>query len=770
MTDLLFALVMLGTVTVIGWPFLRLLPGDRAGRWLAAPVLGFGGFAVATSILYRLGVTPALGGAAVLACGAVAMLATLRGSRARDAGAAWLALGALSVLLLVLAPGWTGGEQFRVFQGNDQDQWNYIAFSAAYRRHAYADLIALAPDLATMSDSLAGAQRMLMARPAVCIAFAALAGWFGLPTPDVAYAWTAGLQVLSFFAVAFLLRFVLGVGAGRAALVAAALALGFHLQYVLDINAWSQLAGMPAGLVSLGLLLRMPEDEGARRRLLLVQALLLAAQLYLYPELLLAYAAPALVIVLIGLKPLAWRERARRLLEYGAMLGLVALACAPMWRATIGTLFAQQRSALRHAFPWWQHFQGYLFGRDLDYFAVAQPGLGTTDMLYALLSLPVDLVGGLLGLHFVLPGAGWPLALRAPWKLALAAAMMALACGAVLALRHARRGAARPDLPRFALLAAVALLVPAGILALGQGWAAGKAWSMVAPLAFLLLALPLAVPGSARWSQALVLASLVPHLALGVLRPFAAMAPGGVHYAAPYPATPNASAKRDIAWTLGTRRAELLGCRAVLLDLGSPVLERYAQVWLDELGLPWTSRRPLNSDYGNGRTLGERRTDATPDCVVTNVLSAAPAGRVIWLGRDLAVPDFLSGGQGRLDLVALGAQMRGLHAAETYQGATLRWTDGDARIELPATVGPPPQALELDLWPVRPAGATLRLEVNGHVLFDGALPDGAWSRRFPLAGIAGAGPLSIRIASGHFQPPGDPRRLGLALRQLVILR
>ncbi len=773
MTDLGFALGVLLLCAALGWPLAQCLPQPALSRWVAAPVLGFAALALGTTLLYRAGASAAEAGRWMLALGlcATAGLLWWRRQQGRQdwrppAGAAGFLALALLALLLCLAPGWLGGEAFRVFQGNDQDQLNYVAFSSAMRRQVYDALMALTPETATATDYLLGTRKMLLSRPAVCIAFAAMAEFTGRPTPVLAYAWVALLQCLQLFAAAWLLHAALRVARWPAVLGAAALALGFFGQYVLDINAWSELAALPLGLLLLGLLL--PPGHARLRRALPAFTLLLAALLHLYPELLLAYGPAGGLVVLARL----WRRRAEAWRDLPWLLlaaGLAVLACLPAWESSIGLLLRQQQGAMETAYPWWRHFQGYLFGRDLDFFAATGPELGSAQLLYAMVSLPVDMLAGLTGLYFLLPGPGLPLPVRLAWQLALALGMAGLLASAA----RRRRG----SLPwrRLALLAAGATLPALVALGLGRYWAAGKAWSMVGPLAFLVLAAPALRPGAGRWQRGLALAYLVAHLGLGVWRPLAAArGTDGAHYPPPYPAVPNAVVKRDFNWAIGPQLAALRQCHGISLALSHPSLERYLQVVLTELGVRWSSTTPLNSDFGNGLPLGLQPQLPAPDCLVTTELEPSAAGqRVFWLGRNAGLADFIAGKAAALELVASGWSAPGLHAAEPHAGAWLRWTDGDTRLRLPMAVGPGGQLarLELELWPVRPAGAWVRLEVNGVVLLEEALPDGgAWHRSLPLDELAAAPELRLRLVSSVFQPAGDPRRLGLALRSLVLHR
>jgi hypothetical protein len=204
------------------------------------------------------------------------------------------------------------------------------------------------------------------------------------------------------------------------------------------------------------------------------------------------------------------------------------------------------------------------------------------------------------------------------------------------------------------------------------------------------------------------------------------------------------------------------------------VLERYVQMYLSELKLPWSSVRPLNTYYGTGKDLGLQPQLQSPDCVVTTRIDGARPGQtLIWLGRNRPLMSFLGGAADEVDLVDVAPdqiELTGLHAVETYGAGVLRWTDGDARLRIPNDAGHPARRLDLALWAVRLPGAHLRLQINDVDLFDGDLADGDIAMSVPLDRFATATALAIRIVSTTFSTPQDSRRLGLALRHLTLRR
>ena len=135
--ELYVSILFLAITTLFGLPISRVLPLSYfPNRRFAAPVLGFALVGVATAVAYRheLPLTTTI---YLLILGSVALgLIELSLSKQslvpmRQTLIAWA--GGAGVLLLCIAPAWTGGARFAAFQGNQYDQLNYMTQASAYR-------------------------------------------------------------------------------------------------------------------------------------------------------------------------------------------------------------------------------------------------------------------------------------------------------------------------------------------------------------------------------------------------------------------------------------------------------------------------------------------------------------------------------------------------------------------------------------------------------------------------------------------------------------
>ena len=192
MSDVIFVGVMLVVCGGIGLPLAALLPRERfPWRDLVAPALGYGVLAVVVLLLYKRDVSMAwmFGAACVLAVAgyasrAVPLLRAARASSAAERRLAWLAaVTTVVATLVVLAPRWSGGDQFAVFQGNQWDTHGYLESGSSYSQQPYSVVIGATPEQMIRNPLFERAQLILNARPSVQMLY----GLFTRVMPGQAY-------------------------------------------------------------------------------------------------------------------------------------------------------------------------------------------------------------------------------------------------------------------------------------------------------------------------------------------------------------------------------------------------------------------------------------------------------------------------------------------------------------------------------------------------------------------------------------------------------
>ncbi|GMP05705.1 hypothetical protein [Bradyrhizobium sp. TM239] len=786
MHDILVVGLFVSMCGAIGLPFSLLLPSQRfAVRWALAPPLGFGLLAAATAILYLSGVAPWVTLLAMAAAGlvvAAAMMVRVGQWRRRISAGAWPAMAIVAVVaILCLAPGWTGGPRFRVFQANVYDQLLYVGASISYRTLDYATLVVQGVE-GTQSDPLAVAALWFIDwRSAVSMMHAAFAGVSRGHVVDCTYPYMVGMQLNMLFAALFVFVNALAMRRWPAWICASALTVGFFEQYVFDINAWSQLAAQPIFLLLLAFVAlafdkdRFGQVPGSIVRLGAIFAALMTGVFFLYPESLTVYGLAAMVIVVMAIGHRTSRQ-ALPVAATGLAAGIGAslLACIPHWSGTAAYVVRQLSHAAAYPPDWWKYFQLYLFGGEANFLEIiAGPDSRLGELANAYFSLPVEAAVAGLGLYAVLPSAGWPVAIAFVWKLLLYGFLFVLVrsvAGAVWTIWRSE-----PDGSAARLLAGslAGCLVPIAILAAGHAWAAGKGLAMAAPMLFTLIVAPLV---AAQWRSSAVVASIivvVAHLILGALRPLLVLQALG----AGIPGLPTSAAqvnaqKASLDWDYNRLSAEFGSCNGIVIDVAHPMMNHVLRSLAADHGIAWASPNVFMWSGKTGRAYLPTGWDKF-DCLASaDRLTANPGQRLVSVATDRSSREFL---EGRRDVLEIGVEVppgiatRGLFGKESTPGGALRWASPAAYFDVPNKPSAPARTLRLALWPMPISGSEFLVKINGREIYRGSVPAGPLS--FPLDELAGEETLTVELATNSVTRfPGDPRDLGFAIRELSVRR
>ncbi|MEO9185100.1 MAG: hypothetical protein ABI467_16505, partial [Kofleriaceae bacterium] len=321
MWDLVLWTVILVVTGGVGLPVARSMPSRLAWRTSLAPAFGIAVLAIVVPIAYRFGVAmkPMLVVAAIVAVISIALHVRRHGVP-RDRRGRWLAGAWLVAALVLLAPRWTGGDQFAVFQGNQWDTYGYLDSALSYATRPYHSIHAAGPLELLRNPLFAIAQGQLDERPSVHELYAL----FSRIAPGQAY------RLYYTFLVWFMAQLVLvGLFVARTVLprarpwawlaIAVAFPLGFWGQYVVDINAWSQIASAPLLFAMFGFVLLAPGAWSRRDgwRLAGGLAVACAGAVYLYPE---GFFISCAALVPVGAVATAWPMLRTRRLELARVI------------------------------------------------------------------------------------------------------------------------------------------------------------------------------------------------------------------------------------------------------------------------------------------------------------------------------------------------------------------------------------------------------------------------------------------------------------------
>lgn len=657
----------------IGGVLLTLLFPRRSAPWLLTPVIGLALVGLASTWSFTFGIPlTAIAAASVIVSGIGWLLMTARGlsatGRMRVPWERWrdvvpgVAITGVTGWLLLL-PVLVGGRQFTVFQGNQWDHFNYLTSASVFARLSRAEIAqAWVTPADLLADPLLAQARMAIAtRPMVFLMYTTSALVMRLPFADGAAVWLASLALILVVTTAFLVRTLFGPRRAWLRWLAPALVVsGFWGQYLVDINAWSQLAAMSVvtGILALtiGLCLSTPTGTGGSDRppvpvvgegrgvsAALLIGILGACLFSLYPEIL----GLTGLLVLAALVPVVRIRSWSAVTRWWPLLlaAAVALALAVLdWQNTIGFLRGQLGFALATQETYWQYFDAYLLGRDQWYLGVLadlvtpsgvplSPAEGVA-VLGDRLSVPVFIgyalttlasIGiGLLGLYFLTP----PLWQGLPGVLGVTISIGAFLLAVAVLLIAARRGSLGT---RILVSVSAAGMVPVVLLAVnGQLFAAGKALASISLLLSLALVTPLIDPQLARWPWLLAIAAawLALQLAFALTRIPGAGADDGIHRAPPYPAIQQPALKAAVDWNSDRAIAAARRCEAVTVELTNPWLRHDTMVRLRDAGVRYRITDPVNTYYGVGADVGVM-PPIEADCQVAAVVDERGRQQVV---------------------------------------------------------------------------------------------------------------------------------------------
>lgn len=394
----------------LGYPIARRL---GAVQWsgLAAPPIGVAIHGIVTPLIYLRGFTAFLTCAICIGLAAPGVLLGFWDIRRRS----WshndtmIGFATLAAFLLVILPKWLGPPDFSVFQGNIGDQFWFLTNAFTMARFD-ADAIQHL-DAGILDIGFPRAQPALSMRPEVMLILAGFASVLCRPVLLTAYAYLASFQVCLFFSSAFVVRNVFDSTPLAALLIAVAVATGFFVQYVFDINAWSHLASIAIAMLAVGLFTMQITGDRITLKpkgLFLGFAACVAGLMYIYIETL-----PIIGVVMASMLAYqALRLRARELLQRLMPMLLASVAalmvCALSLDLTINYFLEQARYLthpryLSESMNWWKYTQAYLFGYDID------PRMELSSLwagspfgaVSAALSLATSFLAGALGVYFL---------------------------------------------------------------------------------------------------------------------------------------------------------------------------------------------------------------------------------------------------------------------------------------------------------------------------------------------------------------------------------
>lgn len=624
MHDSLLFMYMTLFFFLIGFPLSRLLPGNHFKmRFLTATTIGYGLSAVAITLLYKYDLMIR---EIFYLFNVVAFLSGIwltyyfykNRVKVTKQVVIFISIWIIGSIILLL-PGWVGGNQFKVFQGNHWDTFGYLNSAVVYANQPYQYVVDSSEKDMLKEPLLAYAQSNITARPSVHLLYSFVGQIFPLLYYKMYYCFLVFFFSQFILIAIFLLCNVYKeVNPIKIGLIALIFPLGFWGQYVLDINAWSQISSVTILflLVSLTIIcLGVYKNEKPANieyfKILSLISLVVSSALYLYPENLIFHLPVLLLVLLIFFAYYFYKKLDFKILivlTLGLFIGI--LSGVFFYKGTLGFVVGQLNYSTTHNVNWWNFFQSFLFARD-----------GITHSFFSNI---VDILIGVFGLYFISPFNSGPIIVKIH-RLFLLIFIFTIVISFVIYLmekyhkRSQEKNIVYTSIIFLTLLVVFSTIPISYLLLKGNFWAAGKALSYMSPYYITLFCLSIFSENSyfKKFFKYAVYGFILFQLSFGLYRIYSAGQNNGIHYEAPYPAIQDVNLKNNFDWDVEKIYPQIKDKNLILIDVEDRWLENYLIVYLYTINKRFYSTNSINTYFGDGKEIGFQKYQGNADAIIT---------------------------------------------------------------------------------------------------------------------------------------------------------
>lgn len=267
--------------------------------------------------------------------------------------------------VLGLLPLILGGWQYAILRGNGTDAFNYVALANVLKEYPIDWILgASKQQLVEVSPSLSIAQDLVRTRWTTSAVLAFFSSFFTIPPIGSEYTYTVMLFMVTSFTLAAALVMV-GLRQSLAAILSLAFCFGFWGQLVLDLRAFSHIAALPILVAIIGQLIARPIGTDPSSLCIMdwkINALLVAAAVLQYPEIVLAFLPGLFILLVLRLNQGGhWRPPSREIAGYLARLAVgTALLLSPLLGLLLAFTKSQAGFAMQKTLGWESAYFGWL--------------------------------------------------------------------------------------------------------------------------------------------------------------------------------------------------------------------------------------------------------------------------------------------------------------------------------------------------------------------------------------------------------------------------
>lgn len=635
MSDIYLFIFMNIIFFLIGFPLAKLLPSNTFKmRLLIAPTIGYGISAVIITVLYKWGISINLAFriflVVALIIGVWFCYQVYNKFKEREkfnflqANKKILILMWMAGSIVLLAPKWTGGNQFAVGQGNLYDTFGYLNSAVVYSKEPYKTIMNSDEKSHVNNPLMSYARGNITNRPSVHLLYSFVGHLLPFQYHKLYYTFlvfffSQVILVFMFF-IANILKTAKPVFNG---LVALAFPLGFWGQYILDINAWSHISSIPILFFILALTVLVLGNFYDKKmskhisiRTMIVFTLFSASATYLYPEGLLFHLP--VISLLTGIYFCYCMSR-----KYNWKISLTifsGIICGILtgflfYDGTIGFVIRQAKWVATNNVNWWMFFQAFLAGKD---------GLNNS-----LVNNIIDALAGFMGLYFVTPKTdSTVIALFTRMVISVFVtcilANLLFYVKDVISKKHSNINLNNSG--RLSVLCLFTFIIlstlPIVYFLLSKNyWAAGKALSYISPYYIFAMCIPLlknAEKKNFKHFTNLLFVFIILQISFGVIRINEVKEHNGIHYERPYPSVLDMELKESIDWDIDKLYPQVKNSNLIRIDVKNRFLENYCMVYLYTINKKFYTVNIVNNYFGGGNNLGYQQPEGEADFTIND--------------------------------------------------------------------------------------------------------------------------------------------------------
>ena len=602
----LHAITYLYGTGLIGWLDRK---KDNKENWLIVFSLGYAILSIIVTLAYVWGATIAWIAYAIIPVGIIVAALGIKPHNIFSKNFGYGITAFFLIVILLLLPKYTGGDQFSIFQGNIYDHFNYLTSALVYSVYDYQTLHTASSDAFLADPLMIVPQSNLESRPAVMVLFSVFGYLFGGKYLELAYVYNLFFLLQLLLVLTWSTR-LFGMKIRTGMLLSLIVCGGFWGQLIFDMNAWSHLAAMPLLVLFITQSLhQLSHTEGNEWSPFFIISLMVLSSLYLYPEATIFLGAGIGILALMQI-----RKKSSKILKFG-IAGFSAVILALLdYKSTLFFLVNQIRFASGETPGWYQYYFSFLFGNDgiTEGLKLSlQNRIFHLNFFQDLLQELLDIIPGFMGLFFLTPSI--EMQTWNAWLLRL------LINGFIIALwifyvkelmRWIREKPKSGEIMPLHFLGYLTIqLIIIGFLVINhQIWAATKGWLYVIPFLMLIFFLPFFTGEKTKNAGKFFLAVFITfQLGFAVIRPFAAAANGGIHYSfKPYPGSLPQAGKDRYSWDIEVITQVTKGCQSVLIpQTYNPFYEHFLMLVLRQNRINFQKTTPVNRYYGESADIGQ---------------------------------------------------------------------------------------------------------------------------------------------------------------------